>query len=84
MQNGTRKLRLAAAICLALVLAACNAQPTASPANADEAVARSSSGSNHSSERSDTSESGVTAEPVETTVAEDTTGRGGVFVGSGH
>jgi hypothetical protein len=84
MRNGTRNFRLGAAICTVLILAACNTQPTASPASADEAVARSSVSSDQSSGGSNTSGSGATAAPGEATVAGDTTGRGGVFVGSGH
>jgi hypothetical protein len=84
MRNGTRNLRIAAAICTALVLAACTTQPTASRASVDEAVARSSTSSDQSSSGSNTSGSGATAAPGEATVAGDTTGRGGVFVGSGH
>lgn len=84
MRNGTRNLRLGAAICTVLIQGACNAQPTASRAGADEAVARSSGSSNQVSGGSSTSGSGATAAPGETTVAGDTTGRGGVFVGSGH
>jgi hypothetical protein len=84
MRNGTRKLRLGASICTVLILAACNAQPTASRASADGAAARSSGSSDQLSGGSSTSESGVTAAPGEATVAGDTTGRGGVFVGSGH
>ncbi len=84
MRNGTRNLRIGAAICTALVLAACTAQPTASRASVDEAVARSSTNSDQSSSGSNTSGSGATAAPGEATVAGDTTGRGGVFVGSGH
>jgi hypothetical protein len=84
MRNGTRNLRLATATCTALVLVACNAHPTANRTKADEAVARSSGGSNYSSGGSNASESGVAAGQGEATVAGDTTGRGGVFVGSGH
>ena len=84
MRNGTRNLRLGAAICTVLILAACNAQPTASRASAGEAVTRSSSSSDQLSSGSSTSGSGAAAAPGEATVAGDTTGRGGVFVGSGH
>ena len=84
MRNGTLNLRLGAAICTVLALVACNAQPTASRASAGEAFARSSGRSDQLSGGSSTSGSGVTAAPGEATVAGDTTGRGGVFVGSGH
>lgn len=84
MRNGTRKLRIGAAICTVLILAACNAQPTASRASAGEAFARSSGSSDQLSSGSSTSGSGAAAAPGEATVAGDTTGRGGVFVGSGH
>jgi hypothetical protein len=84
MRNGTRNLRLGAAICTVLIMAACNAQPTASRANAGEAAARSNGSSDQLPGGSSTSGSGVTAAPGEATVAGDTTGRGGVFVGSGH
>jgi hypothetical protein len=84
MRNGTLKLRLGAAICTVLILAACNAQPTASRASAGEAAARSNDSSDQLSGGSSTSGSGVAAAPGEATVAGDTTGRGGVFVGSGH
>ncbi len=84
MRNATLKLRLGAAICTVLILAACNAQPTASPASAGEAFARSSGSSDQLSSEASTGESGATAAPGEATVAGDTTGRGGVFVGSGH
>lgn len=84
MRNGTRKLRIGAAICTVLILAACNAQPTASRASADEAFSRSSGSSDQLSGGSSTNEGGATVAPGEATVAGDTTGRGGVFVGSGH
>jgi hypothetical protein len=84
MRNGMRNLRLGAAICTVLILAACNAQPTASRATAGEAFSRSSGSSAPSSGESSTNEGGATAGPGEATVAGDTTGRGGVFVGSGH
>jgi hypothetical protein len=84
MRNGTLNLRLGAAICTVLILAACNAQPTASRASTGEASARSSGSSDQLSGGTSTNGGGAAAAPGEATVAGDTTGRGGVFVGSGH
>lgn len=84
MRNGTRNFRLGAAICTAFILAACNAQPTASRASADGEVVRSTGSSDQLSNGSSTGGNVATAAPGEATVAGDTTGRGGVFVGSGH
>ena len=84
MRNGTQNFRLGAAICTVLILAACNAQPTASRTSADGEVVRSTGSSDQPSGGRSTGESGATAAPGEATVAGDTTGRGGVFVGSGH
>jgi hypothetical protein len=74
MKNGTRKFALAGALCIAIILAGCNAEgPTATNETGGDAAVPSLSVSDSS---------GVNGQ--EATTAGDTTGRGGVYVGSGH